>query len=136
MAIYQDGKHSLLFSGLLGWFVPGGGSIYNDHWAGAVTTWILLGAGGLLIVPALGCQTGPNNEKDRIDRKTQMMAAGGLALMMGGVVYSIIDSIRSAKDYNQRLRQQLGLPEWLALSLQPMPTRTGMALATRLHVTF
>ena len=132
MAAYQDKRHSVGLAMVMELFVPGLGCIYGDHWRGAWITWGLVLGGGMLMLS--GYDTGPTPGSSNDGARARL--ATGFGIMMAGAIYGFVDAIRSNLEYNQRLRQQLGLPEWIAFSLQPISTRQGIALAPSLHFTF
>jgi hypothetical protein len=115
IANYESSKRNRGIALLIEWFIPGGGSIYGDHLRGAVTTWVLLAAGLVLLVygvtgaGAYDAQTGID-EPDNDDR-VRFGVVGGLGLLLVGRTYGFIDAWRSTGRYNEHLRLRLGVPE-------------------------
>src|SRR5689334_13734944 len=103
--IYEEEKKSPGLALLLSFLLPGLGNIYADHAMGAVITWGLI-IGGVSIVAwsinETNVQTGQEGNGGAF--------LLGFFMALGGVVYSLVDSYSSAKDYNRELARRLGLP--------------------------
>jgi len=137
MWAYEEQKHSVVAAMVMEIFVPGLGSIYGDHWQGALLNWALEVGGILVIVSAIHTSTTSNDygSTSTPDIDGSKLAVG-LLMVVGGRTYGLVDAHQSNKEYNQKLRRKLGLPEWTAFSIQPIRTREGMAYAPSLHFMF
>jgi hypothetical protein len=108
-------------------FIPGVGSIYADHVAGALVTWGLTVGGIVLAFWWLGRQidtaeasnNGFSSDNGPHDLWAVYLAVG---MILGGRIYGLVDSYTSARDFNRRLRTRLGLPDYASLGVAPIRT--------------
>ena len=128
---YDSHKKNELLALAIEFFVPGVGSIYADHVAGALVTWGLTFGGIALLVWWVSQTVGPPDSFNTNDRARDNIWAVYVALgaILGGRIYGLADSYISARDYNQRLRQRLGIPDWSDVTLGPAPIRTDRAIS-------
>jgi hypothetical protein len=140
MFLYEAQKKNELLALVIEIFIPGVGSIYADHVAGALLTWATFVGGVVLIFWWLGQNVNTNdpyaasssvNDNGRRDVWAIYAAVG---LIVGGRIYGLVDSYTSAKEYNRALRARLGLPEWTALGV--VPIRTDRAVSWGPSLTF
>jgi hypothetical protein len=114
---------------VLEFFLPGGGSIYAGDTAGAVTTWMLLGAGALAL--GWGFIESFDGYMDEAGSPHPNPLAGpallaGTGVMLGGRIYGLVNAVSAAGRYNDGLRAELGLGE---LSMAPIVTPNSGGLA-------
>jgi TM2 domain-containing membrane protein YozV len=112
MFIYEEEKKSPGLALVLSLLLPGLGNIYADHAIGAVVTWGLI-IGGVLLINWGANQTNLDTGQDANGGAITI----GFLAVLGGVIYSLVDSYSSAKDYNRELARRLGLP---MMSLAPI----------------
>jgi TM2 domain-containing membrane protein YozV len=136
---YDMQKKNELLALVIEFFVPGVGSIYADHVAGAAVTWVLTIGGVVLAFWWIGQNIGG---EDTIGNGTNngphdvwaiYVAVGAI---LTGRIYGLVDSYTSARDYNQRLRERLGIPDWSSFTLAPAPIRTDRAISWGPAVSF
>jgi hypothetical protein len=134
--LYDSQKKNEMVALVIEFFIPGVGSIYADHVAGALITWAALVGGISLIVWWAGRRLErdrayvldpPLNSDPNSGSQDVWAVYLGLGLIVGGRIYGLVDSYSSTKDYNRRLRARLGLPEWGGVTL--IPIRTDRAVA-------
>jgi hypothetical protein len=130
--MYEAQKKNELLALAIEFFIPGVGSIYADHVAGAMVTWGTFIAGVVLFVwwfgenantntnASGGSSGGTINGPDQLHDLWAVYLA--LGLVVGGRIYGLVDSYSSAKEFNQRLRARLGMPEWGSLGVVPIRT--------------
>ena len=129
---YDSQKKNELLALVIEFFVPGVGSIYADHVGGALVTWALTIGGVALLIWWVSQNVGqensfgnsPNNGPH--DLWAIYVALGAI---LGGRIYGLVDSYTSARDFNVRLRQRLGIPDWSGVALAPVPIRTDRAIS-------
>jgi hypothetical protein len=133
-AIYEMTSKSAGLAFVIEFFLPGGGSIYGDHWTGALLTWGLMVGGMVLALESIQTTRDSYTGEYRTDTNDVELAAGVL-LLLGGRTYGLVDSIVATRGYNERLRRQLGLAA--CLSLDRIPTANGgHLLAPALRLSF
>jgi TM2 domain-containing membrane protein YozV len=135
---YEAQKKNELLALLVEFLIPGIGSIYADHVAGALITWGLTIGGVILAFWWVGQNVGQeatfgNSNNGRNDVWAIYVAVGAI---LGGRIFGLVDSYTSAKDYNQRLRQRLGLPEWASVGVVPIRTDRTVAWGPSLSFRF
>jgi hypothetical protein len=133
LAVYQNSKHSHGAALAIEFFLPGGGSIYGDHLAGALLTWGLEIGGVLLILTSFATQSTTDGTSTQVSEARLTL---GMLALMGGRIYGLVDAWRSTTAYNLRLRQLMGLPDWLAVGVTPIRTRDNVAYAPTLRLAF
>jgi hypothetical protein len=139
---FEDGKKNPAVALLLEFVMAGVGSIYADHWQGALITWAgILGGVALVVVgasryqwqlkegSASQAQMQPDNSGAVI-----VMVAGALT-MFGFRIYGLVDSWQSTNDYNRGLAKRLGMPLFSA-TVAPAPTERGLAWGPALQFRF
>ncbi|MCG5052930.1 MAG: hypothetical protein KA712_08215 [Myxococcales bacterium] len=89
------------------WFIPGGGSVYADNGTGAVTTWMLLGAG---IASLLLVVSDPFEGSEARDMRLTG-AVFGAGLLAAGRVHGLVDAYTSAQR-TQTLALELQASPW------------------------
>jgi hypothetical protein len=95
---------------LLELFVPGLGSVYGDHPAGAAATWgLMIGGVGMMVAGLEQRQT--DGDIRRVSDAGLSMAFTGIVMVLCGRVYGLIDSWSSSSDYNTALAARLGLAQ-------------------------
>jgi hypothetical protein len=105
MFLYEEEKKSPGIALLLSLLLPGLGNIYADHPVGAVITWALIIGGVSIAVYGIQHVNPEGGGGDGVG-----MFFLGWVVALGGVVYSLVDSYQSAKEYNHELARRLGLP--------------------------
>ena len=127
MFLYEEQKRSPGLALLLSLFLPGLGSIYADHWAGAAITWGLIIGGFSIAIWG-------------IKHLDEMGSDAGAAVFIGwfvascGILYNPFDAYTSARDFNHELAQRLGLP---VVGVTPIRTSNGdMAWGPALQLRF
>lgn len=120
LMLYESQKKVPGIALLLEVLVPGVGSIYADHAAGAFITWGLTVAGFVLILAAVreAWETDVNSQDSSPTINGNAIWLG-FGLIVGGRIYGLYDSYSSAKDYNAALAQRLGLGP-MQVSLAPI----------------
>jgi hypothetical protein len=130
---YENDKKNEAIALLLDLFIPGLGSIYAEHAVGALVTWGgMLGGVALIVVGAN--QSFGGDVSGRPDDGVALILVGAAAAV-GFRIYGIVDAYTSAKGYNARLAQSLGL-SGVGLSVAPLRTPQGTALAPTLTLRF
>jgi hypothetical protein len=132
---YENDKKNEAVALLLDLFIPGVGSIYADHAVGALVTWGGMIGGLALIVAGVDQGLGSDDATAHSSNDGVGLVLFGAAAIVGFRIYGIVDAYRSAKDYNARLAQSLGL-SGVGLSLAPLRTPQGTALAPTLTLRF
>jgi TM2 domain-containing membrane protein YozV len=132
LMMYENEKKSAGLALVLQILLPGAGSIYADHVAGAVLTWGGMIGGIALIV------VGVNQDVRSIDGQSMTSGRGdglivaGIAAYLGFWIYGFVDAYQSANEYNVNLAKRLRLP-MMDLSVAPLRTATqSTALAPTL----
>jgi hypothetical protein len=134
---YEAQKKNEMLALVIEFFVPGVGSIYADHVAGAMVTWGLSIGGIVLAFWWLGKNIDNQNDTfgDNNGPRDAWAIYLAVGMILGGRIYGLIDSYTSARDFNRQLRTRLGLPELASLGVAPIRTdRTlswGPALSFR-----
>ena len=59
-----------------------------------------------------------------------------LGAILGGRIYGLVDSFTSARDFNHRLRQRLGLPDFASLGVVPIRTDRSISWGPSLSFRF
>jgi hypothetical protein len=134
VGMYELAKKSPALAFLIEWFLPGGGSIYGDHFTGALISWGLMLGGMWLLLSSLETTHDPYTgaSETKVD---DLRAVTGVLILLGGRTYGLVDSIVATRNYNEQLRKQLGLAAHF--SLDPIPTASGgHVLAPALRLTF
>jgi hypothetical protein len=136
---YEAQKKNELLALVIEFFVPGVGSIYAGHVAGAMITWALTVGGIVLAFWWLG---------ENINRENRAGTAGdtgpvdtwaiyvALGAILGGRIYGLVDSYTSARDFNHGLRQRLGLPDYASVGVVPIRTDRAVSWGPSLSVRF
>jgi hypothetical protein len=122
MYYYDAQKKNELLALVIEFFVPGVGSIYADHVAGAMVTWGLTIGGVVLAFWWLSKNIDNQNDTFGNDNGPHDVWAVYLAIgmILGGRIYGLVDSYVSARDFNRRLRTRLGLPEFASVGVVPI----------------
>jgi hypothetical protein len=140
MMAYDAQKRSQGLALLAEFLLPGLGSIYGDHFAGAAITWGAMIAGFVLLVWGLENSFDSYDSQTDSYRKNDSAAEfgflAGLLLLLGGRIYGFVDSWQATGAYNERLRQRLGVPAGFSFGLTRFQTPEGMAAGPRLRWTF
>lgn len=121
--LYDMQRRSPGLALLLEFLVPGVGSIYGGHPAGAAATWGMSATGVVLVFGVIG-MSGDNGHPSDTEVTAVVL---GLGLIIAGRIYGLVDSYSSTCEHNRTLAQQLGLPAGLALA--PAPIRVGDRVA-------
>jgi TM2 domain-containing membrane protein YozV len=131
LMIYENEKKSAGLALVLQILLPGVGSIYADHVAGALITWGGMVGGVVLIV------AGVNEDVRSIDNGTSMPSNSGAGLILAGVaayigfwIYGLVDAYQSANEYNTELARKLRLPMMSLSDLSVAPIRTAQGTTT------
>src|SRR5262245_37797067 len=132
--LYETGKRSHGLALLIEFLVPGGGSIYGDHIAGALTTWGVMVGGFAIAVWGLS-QFAGSSDGGRSNDVGVTVFFGGAIVMLCGRIYGFADAWSSTTDYNAELARKLGLPP-LSLGLTPMPGPRSTAWGPSLTLRF
>ena len=141
--LYDTQKKNELVALVIEFFVPGVGSLYADHVAGALFTWAALVGGISLIIWWAGQRL--QRERTYVQDPTFDPNSGsqdvwavylGLGLLLGGRIYGLVDSYSSTKEYNRRLRARLGLPDWGSVAVIPIRTDRAVAWGPALSFRF
>lgn len=132
---YENDKKNEAIALLLDVFIPGVGSIYADHAMGALVTWVGMIGGVALIVAGADRGIGSDDATAHSSNDGVGLVLLGAAAIVGFRIYGVVDAYKSAKDYNARLAQSLGL-SGVNLSLAPLRTPQGTALAPALTLRF
>ena len=140
---YDSQKKNELLALAIEFFIPGVGSIYADHVAGALITWAAL-VGGIALIVWWANQRFDreqvyvqNSSYDPNSGNQDMWAVYlGLGLLVGGRIYGLIDAYSSTREYNRRLRARLGLPEWGSVAVIPIRTDRAVAWGPALSFRF
>jgi hypothetical protein len=119
---------------------PGVGSIYADHFQGALITWV--GLAGSIALIVLGVNDLANSQ-DIYGSTTSSSQRdrGGLLLTAGFVgffafdIYSAVDAWQSSNNYNAALAHRLGLPP-MYISVAPIRTQSDLAWGPALALRF
>jgi hypothetical protein len=126
LALYADEKKTPVVALLLELWIPGLGSVYAGHAAGALVTWGLTIGGVAMLVWGLEQNADTYNPTLGTSQHRSggdgMIVAGAL-MMVGGRVYGLVDSWSSTNDYNDNLASGLGVAFTIA------PVRAGRQLA-------
>jgi hypothetical protein len=126
LALYADEKKTPVVALLLELWIPGLGSVYAGHAAGALVTWGLTIVGVAMLVWGLEQNADTYNPTRGTSQHRSggdgMIVAGAL-MMVGGRVYGLVDSWSSTNDYNDNLASGMGLAFTIA------PVRAGRQLA-------
>jgi len=88
LAVYQNSKHSHGAALAIEFFLPGGGSIYGDHLAGALLTWGLEIGGVLLILTSFATQSTTDGTSTQVSEARLTL---GMLALMGGRIYGLVD---------------------------------------------
>jgi hypothetical protein len=131
---YENDKRNRGVAFLIELFLPGGGSIYSDHFAGALLTWGLIVGGVVLVVTSIHSENSGTEYSSVKINETQLLV--GVVAVLGGRIYGFVDAVSSVSTYNQKLRRSLGLPEWVSVGVTPIRTRDDVAYAPTLRVAF
>jgi hypothetical protein len=136
---YEAQKKNELLALVIEFFVPGVGSIYADHVAGAMITWALTVGGVVLAFWWLGENINQQDSfgasSDTGPRDTWAIYVA-LGAIIGGRIYGLVDSYSSAHDFNRRLRQRLGLPDYASVGVVPIRTDRTIAWGPSLSFRF
>jgi len=145
--IYENQKKNPAIALVLEFVIPGVGSIYADHAAGAAITWGLAIGGFAVIIWGV---------KRASDQQAQCEAANqaqgvyspcsshvdvapillGVLAILGGRIYGFVDAYTSAGDYNRALAQRLGLPGTVSLGVTPLRVGESLAYGPSLQLRF
>jgi hypothetical protein len=126
---YEREKKELLVALVMQWLVPGLGSLYAEHPAGAFTTWAALAAGIGVTVWNV----------DRISRDEPYAAAGiaaGATVILAGLAYGFLDTYHATVGFNRRLRERYHVPEGITLDVGGIRTPEGIAFGPRIGFAF
>jgi hypothetical protein len=115
-AAYEASKKDEGIAIVLELVVPGVGSIYAGHWKGAAITWSMTLVGSYALMWGAFSTIGGGETSARHN----VAIAGGAALAIGGRIYGVINSFRSAQRYNRGLARRLGLNHGLVLTPIPL----------------
>ena len=118
MFLYEEEKKSPALALVLSLLLPGVGNIYADHAVGALITWVLIIGGAWLAW--WGIEREVNRAPGESVDGTPIVV--GYLAVLGGIVYSLVDSYQSAKEYNRELAKRLGLP---IIGVAPIRTSGG-----------
>jgi hypothetical protein len=134
--LYDAQRRNVGLAILIEFFVPGLGSLYGDHGVGALITWgVMLGGIALVIVGATQfVNTADQGGQDNTAAGTEVGV--GIAMILGGRIYGLIDSYLATDEYNRKLRQKLGLPAGLSLGIGRVGSGPATALGPKLSFTF
>jgi TM2 domain-containing membrane protein YozV len=136
---YESQKKNELLALVIEFFVPGVGSIYAGHVAGAMITWALTVGGIVLAFWWLGeninrqDQFGNNADTGPVDTWAIYVALGAI---LGGRIYGLVDSFTSAREFNHQLRQRLGLPDYASIGVVPIRTDRAISWGPSLSFRF
>ena len=135
---YEAQKKNEMLALVIEFFVPGVGSIYADHLAGAMVTWALTIGGIVLALWWVGQNLGHDEDTSTstagpIDTWAIYLALGAI---LGGRIYGLVDSYSSARDFNRRLRQRLRLPDYASLGVVPIRTDRSISWGPSLSFRF
>ncbi len=135
---YEAQKKNEMLALVIEFFVPGVGSIYADHVAGAMVTWALTVGGIVLAFWWVGQNINQESFDNGAGNGPRDTWAIYLALgaILGGRIYGLVDSYSSARDFNQRLRQRLGLPDFASLGVVPIRTDRAISWGPSLSFRF
>jgi hypothetical protein len=139
--VYEGQKKSEFLALVLEFVLPGVGSIYAEHVAGALFTWATVVASGVLVFywfdQNLKAINRTNTTGDGAFPGFQAMWAfwTAIGVSAGGRIFGIYDAYSSAKEYNRALRGRLGLPDW-TVSLAPIRTDRAVSVGPALSLRF
>jgi hypothetical protein len=120
--IYENEKKSPGIALLLNFLVVGLGSIYADHFLGALLSWGLIIGGAVVAASAITHDLDAGRTE-----VNQGVFTAGIIMVVGGYIYSYVDAYTSAKAFNRELAQRLGLPA--GFTFAPVPIITGPSVA-------
>ena len=123
--IYRASRRSRTLAVAIEIFMPGYGSIYGDHWQGAVIHWSV-GLAGFVALTWGAAQGGFGDSSDSPLPRAAMIA--GISLYAGSRIYGLIDAYQSTSRYNRRLARRLGLDRRMVLAPVPLQTSGQTAL--------
>jgi hypothetical protein len=138
---YEAQKKNVGISILLEFLLPGLGSIYSDHAAGALITWTCLIVGIVLMVRGASELGSSYNDRtgqfeDDGDDNAGIYMGAGLLLLLGGRIYGFVDSYQSPSAYNRALAARLGLPAGFSMGVGPIGGGQMMTVGPRVGFTF
>ncbi|HWN67390.1 MAG TPA: hypothetical protein VNM90_07095 [Haliangium sp.] len=123
--IYRASRRSQALAVTIEIFLPGYGSIYGDHWQGAVIHWGV----GLVGFVALTWGVAKVEFDDSSDSPLPKAAIlAGIGLYAGSRIYGLFDAYHSTARYNRRLAQRLGLNPRMVLAPVPLQINGQTAL--------
>ena len=136
--IYETQKKNELLALVIEFFVPGVGSLYADHVAGAILTWATFVGGVAIFFWWFDQNLANRNNSTVSDNGPQDVWAIylGFGLILGGRIYGLVDSYTSARDFNRRLRARLGMPEWASVGVVPIRTDRAVSWGPSLSFRF
>ena len=133
--LYEALKKSEWLAAAIELFIPGVGSIYADHVAGAIVTWATILTGTVLIFWWIrDLQT--DQDGWTVGSGDPALLYLGLGLFLGGHIYGLVDAYTSARAFNRDLRARLGLPDWASLGVVPIHTDRALAWGPSLTFRF
>jgi hypothetical protein len=128
--IYDAESKSAAAAFILELFLPGAGSVYASDISGAVTTWMLFGAG--VVAMAWGAEHAARNDAGQSAGSFEEQAlTAGVLIFLGGRLYGLVNSISATSRYNDGLRARLGMGESVAMTPFIAPNSGGLAIAGR-----
>lgn len=135
---YESQKKNELLALVIEFFVPGVGSIYAGHVAGAMITWALTVGGIVLAFWWLGENINQQDSFGNSDTGPRDTWAIYVALgaIVGGRIFGLVDSFTSARDFNHHLRQRLGLPDYASVGVVPIRTDRAISWGPSLSFRF
>jgi hypothetical protein len=134
--MYDSLKKSPALGLVIEIFVPGVGSIYADHVAGALLTWGLFLGGIAVIIWGVSREIANNNGSGGNSHIDTTPLVIGVGMIFAGRIYGLVDAYSSSKDYNRALAQRLGLPPGLALGVTPIRMGESIAWGPALSLRF
>ena len=128
MFLYESQRKNQGIAVVVEFLVPGLGSIYADHVAGAAITWGLMIGG--VVIAVWGINQAQNNDTTGSNGQVNVTAVLiGVAAILAGRIYGFVDAYSSAGDYNRALAQRLGLPAGVSLGVTPLRAADGQSVA-------
>lgn len=118
---YENEKKSAGLALVLQILLPGAGSIYADHVAGAAITWGGMIGGIALIIAGVNQDVRSINGQSTTSSQGDGLILAGVGAYLGFWIYGFVDAYQSANEYNANLAKKLRLP-MMDLSLAPLRT--------------